>query len=72
MNKANEVAKQMANGPTKAFGGVKRMLLSAFSNPIESQLDKETRHIVETMDTHDGPHGLDSFLKKETPSFKGR
>ena len=66
------IASQFAKGPTKAFGGVKRMLLSSFSNPIEAQLDQETRHIVGTMDTHDGPHGLDAFLNKEKPSFKGK
>jgi len=71
IDRANELATQFAKGPTKAFGGVKRMLLSAFSDPIEAQLDKETRHIVGTMDTHDGPHGLNAFLNKERPEFKG-
>ena len=47
------------------------MLLSSFSSPIESQLDSETRHIVGTMDTHDGPHGLNAFLNKERPRFTG-
>ena len=60
--KARELARQFANGPTKAYGGVKRMLLSSFSAPIESQLDNETRHIVGTMDTHDGPHGLNALF----------
>lgn len=69
--KANEIAIQLASGPTKAYGGVKRMLLSSFSSPIESQLDNETRHIVGTMDTHDGPHGLNAFLNKEKPRFTG-
>ena len=69
--KANELARQFASGPTRAYGGVKRMLLSSFSSPIESQLDNETRHIVGTMDTHDGPHGLNAFLNKEKPMFTG-
>ena len=47
------------------------MLLSSFSSPIESQLDNETRHIVGTMETHDGPHGLNAFLNKEKPRFTG-
>ena len=70
--KANELAIELASGPTKAYGGVKRMLLSSFSSPIESQLDSETRHIVGTMDTQDGPHGLNAFLNKEKPRFVGR
>ena len=69
--RAKELAHQLASGPTKAFGGVNRMLLSSFSSPIESQLDSETRHIVGTMDTQDGPHGLNAFLNKEKPRFTG-
>ena len=69
--KAQELASQLANGPTKTYGGVKRMLLSSFSSPIEAQLDNETRHIVGTMETHDGPHGLNAFLNKEKPRFTG-
>ena len=69
--KAQELASQLANGPTKAYGGVKRMLLSSFSSPIEAQLDNETRHIVGTMETHDGPQGLYAFLNKEKPRFTG-
>ena len=69
--KANELATQLASGPTRAYGGVKRMLLSSFSSPIESQLDNETRHIVGTMDTHDGPHGLNAFLNKKRPRCTG-
>ena len=69
--RAKELASQIASGPTKAYGGVKRMLLSSFSSPIESQLDNETRHIVGTMDTYDGPHGLNAFLNKEKPKFTG-
>ena len=69
--RTKELASQIASGPTKAYGGVKRMLLSSFSSPIESQLDNETRHIVGTMDTHDGPHGLNAFLNKEKPVFTG-
>ena len=45
--------------------------LSSFSSPIESQLENETRHIVGTMDTHDGPHGLNAFFNKEKPRFTG-
>ena len=44
---------------------------SYYKFKIESQLDNETRHIVGTMDTHDGPHGLNAFLNKEKPRFMG-
>jgi 2-(1,2-epoxy-1,2-dihydrophenyl)acetyl-CoA isomerase len=54
-----------------AFGGVKRLLDTAFSDGLESQLDRETRSIADMMRTNDGPAGIAAFLAKETPRFKG-
>jgi 2-(1,2-epoxy-1,2-dihydrophenyl)acetyl-CoA isomerase len=70
-SKAEQIASQFAQGPTQAFGGVKRMLLGAFSQPLETQLDTETRTIASMMHTHDGPHGLASFLEKKRPTYRG-
>jgi 2-(1,2-epoxy-1,2-dihydrophenyl)acetyl-CoA isomerase len=72
MGEADKLARTFAAGPTKAYGGLKRLLLTAYSDPMETQLEKETQGISGMMNTHDGPHGLDSFLKKETPDFKGK
>lgn len=68
---AMELARSLASGPTKTFGRVKRLMQSAFSDPMEAQLEKETQGIAWTMTTHDGPHGLESFLNKQKPEFKG-
>lgn len=72
MAEARRLAQTFAAGPTKAYGGIKQLLLTAYSEGFETQMDRETRAISGTMRTHDGPHGLDSFLNKRTPSFKGR
>ncbi len=71
LNEARALAAQFANGPTQAYGGVKRLLDSAYTASLESQMDKETRSIAAMMRTHDGPHGIDSFLAKQKPVFKG-
>lgn len=71
MSEARALAARFAQGPTQAYGGVKRLLDTAYSAGLESQLDKETRSIAAMMRTHDGPHGIDSFLAKQTPVFKG-
>lgn len=68
---AGELAATFAAGPTKAYGGLKQLLLTAYSDTLETQLDRETRSISAMMRTHDGPHGLQSFLHKKTPSFEG-
>jgi 2-(1,2-epoxy-1,2-dihydrophenyl)acetyl-CoA isomerase len=71
MDEAMKIAGRFANGPTKAFGGAKRLLLSAFNASLEAQLDAESRSIVAMARTHDGPHGIDSFANKQKPQFKG-
>lgn len=72
MDEARAVAQHIASGPTKAFGGVKRLLDTAFSDGLETQLDRETRSIADMMRTDDGPAGIAAFLAKETPRFQGR
>jgi 2-(1,2-epoxy-1,2-dihydrophenyl)acetyl-CoA isomerase len=69
---AQAVARQLAAGPTKAFGGVKRLLDTAFSDGLETQLDRETRSIADMMHTHDGPAGIAAFLAKQKPVFEGK
>ena len=71
MDEANGLAARFAKGPTKAYGGAKRLLLSAFDGSLEAQLDAESRSIVAMARTHDGPHGIDSFANKQKPQFKG-
>lgn len=71
MPEAGKLAAQFAAGPTKAYGGLKKLLLTAYSDTMETQLEKETQGISGMMRTHDGPHGLESFLNKQTPVFKG-
>ena len=72
MKEAKSLAKRLACGPTKAFGGVKQLLNTTFSDGIETQLDHETRSIANMMRTVDGPSGIAAFLAKEAPKFKGK
>ena len=69
---AMAMVQDFAKGPTKSFGRLKRMLQTAFSDPMEAQLEKETQGIASMMATRDGPHGLESFLNKQKPEFEGR
>jgi 2-(1,2-epoxy-1,2-dihydrophenyl)acetyl-CoA isomerase len=72
MDEARKLATTFAAGPTRAFGGLKQLLQTAYSDPMETQLERETRGISQMMRTHDGPHGLNAFLNKQKPQFKGR
>ncbi|MEM6745404.1 MAG: enoyl-CoA hydratase-related protein, partial [Pseudomonadota bacterium] len=69
---ARKLAEGFAAGPTLAYGGAKRLLETAFREGLEAQMDRETRSIAGMMRTHDGPEGINAFLNKRTPEFKGR
>ncbi|MEO0682840.1 MAG: enoyl-CoA hydratase-related protein [Pseudomonadota bacterium] len=68
---ARKVAEGFAAGPTKAYGGAKRLLETAYREGLESQMDRETRSIAAMMETHDGPEGINAFLNKRAPAFRG-
>ena len=72
MAEAYKLAQGFAAGPTKAFGGLKQLMLSAYSEGYETQMERETRGISGMMRTYDGPHGVNAFLNKKKPEFKGR
>ncbi len=72
MDEARKTAASFAAGPTRAYGELKGLLLTAYAESFETQLDKETRAIAGMQKTHDGPHGIESFLNKRKPDFKGR
>jgi len=72
MEEANKLAAKFASGPTKAYGGSKRLLLSAFEASLERQLEDETVAISTMSRTEDGRHGIDAFANKRKPTYKGR
>ena len=69
---AEAVATRLANGPTQAYGRVRDLLRSSFSNTMEAQLDKELEGIVESLISVDGREGLRAFLGKRKPTFTGQ
>ena len=66
-----KLARQLADGPTEAHGGVKRMLNLAATNSLETQMEVETRMIVDMVITDDGREGVRAFLAKRKPAFVG-
>jgi 2-(1,2-epoxy-1,2-dihydrophenyl)acetyl-CoA isomerase len=71
MKRANELALQLANGPSCAYGQVKKLLMSSFQNGYETQLQLETDGIASMASTNDGNEGIAAFLEKRKPSFIG-
>lgn len=66
---AGKLAGQLADGPVRAHGGVKRLLLSAPTETLESQMERETRTIVDAAESLDGREGVRAFIEKRRPKF---
>jgi 2-(1,2-epoxy-1,2-dihydrophenyl)acetyl-CoA isomerase len=64
-------AKTIAQGPTNAYGSVKSLLLSGFSETFESQMVLEVEAIARNAMSADGREGIQAFLNKRKPGFKG-
>jgi len=69
---AGALARKLAAGPTRAFGEVKGLLASAFTESLETQMELEARGIAAMANTDDGREGIAAFLAKRAPKFSGR
>jgi 2-(1,2-epoxy-1,2-dihydrophenyl)acetyl-CoA isomerase len=68
----DKLARRLASGPTLAYGRAKALLSASFDNTMEHQLELEGRSIAESMVTEDHVEGVNAFIEKRTPVFKGR
>jgi 2-(1,2-epoxy-1,2-dihydrophenyl)acetyl-CoA isomerase len=69
--RAEAVAKQLASGPTKAFGEMRRLLTSVEDQPLETQLELEAQALARSAGTADAREGLTAFSQKRAPLFTG-
>jgi 2-(1,2-epoxy-1,2-dihydrophenyl)acetyl-CoA isomerase len=68
---ADRFARQLATGPTAAYGGVKKLMLLSATESLESQMERETRFIAEMSASRDGREGVRAFVEKRPPRFTG-
>ncbi|TDU26890.1 2-(1,2-epoxy-1,2-dihydrophenyl)acetyl-CoA isomerase [Panacagrimonas perspica] len=69
---AMALARQVASGPTKTYGEMKRLLLSTHDQPLETQLEFEARAISQCAKTDDSWNAIQAVLAKRKPEFSGR
>ncbi|MCI4340605.1 MAG: enoyl-CoA hydratase-related protein [Thermoplasmata archaeon] len=67
--RAWERAEELAAGPTFAYGQMKRLMVSAFSESFETQLQLERRAAVEAAQREELPEGIRAFREKRSPIF---
>ncbi|MDJ0851550.1 MAG: enoyl-CoA hydratase-related protein [Myxococcota bacterium] len=68
---AAELAAKLAQGPTRSFGAVKRLVLSSGDQGLETQMELESAAIAAAGGTADGQEGVAAFLAKRAPKFTG-
>ena len=71
MSTSLEIAKQLAQGPTRAYGETKRLILRGANESLETQMEQETRSIAMFADSKDGLEGIAAFSEKRSPVFVG-
>jgi 2-(1,2-epoxy-1,2-dihydrophenyl)acetyl-CoA isomerase len=69
--RAIELAAQLAAGPTRALGEIRRLLLSANDQPLETQLELEAQALARMAGTADAHEGLAAFAARRRPVFIG-
>ncbi|UCD84579.1 MAG: enoyl-CoA hydratase [Deltaproteobacteria bacterium] len=67
-----ELAARLAKGPTLAIGRTKELINEGFVNTLKSQLDDERQFQILSAGTEDYTEGVEAFLEKREPKFKGR
>jgi 2-(1,2-epoxy-1,2-dihydrophenyl)acetyl-CoA isomerase len=69
--RAQVLARTFAEGPTKAYGELRRLFLSVGEQPLEAQLEIEALALARCSGTADAREGLTAFVGKRKPVFKG-
>lgn len=70
--RAEAIARKLANGPTLAFGEIRRLLNTVSDQSLETQLELEAQGLSRIARTADAREGLTAFAEKRKPQFKGQ
>lgn len=69
---ALNLARGLADGPTRGFAQMRRLMRDSWAHSLDVQLAAETDALVVTGRTRDVAEAVDAFVHKRTPEFEGR
>ena len=72
IEEVGKIANKMAMMPTKALGLTKRLLNQSMVNNLDQQLSLESDLQIEAAETEDYAEGVNAFIEKRKPVFKGK
>ncbi|MBD3212207.1 MAG: 2-(1,2-epoxy-1,2-dihydrophenyl)acetyl-CoA isomerase [Candidatus Lokiarchaeota archaeon] len=72
LERGKELAIQISNGPTIAYGSTKRLFFHSYSNRLNEHLEDELKNLKLTSSSIDFQEGMNAFLEKRKPNFQGK
>jgi 2-(1,2-epoxy-1,2-dihydrophenyl)acetyl-CoA isomerase len=69
---AESMALRLAAGPTRAYGGIKRTMMSGRTQGFEAQLEDEAQALAAIAASDDSWEGLTAFFERRKPQFRGK
>ena len=72
MQEAFNIATRLSQGPTAALAKTKMLLNQSPDNSLVPQLEAESNNLILSGKTKDLKEGLDAFIEKRKPEFKGK
>ena len=66
------LARELAQGPSRAFGQAKRLFHQSTWESLETQMELEAQAIAASGHTEDFRAGVSAFAAKTAPTFRGR
>jgi enoyl-CoA hydratase len=69
--RAREIAEQLANGPTRAIGLIKRLVYESWGRELPSGLLREGDAVFELLSSADLKEGFEAFREKRPARFSG-
>jgi len=72
MAEAEKAAIKLSQGPTRAYGELRRVFSRALGQPFEAQLEDEAQGLSRVAASADAREGILAFVEKRAPRFQGR